>query len=211
MINSKFPSRIWLLAGVLATVVSGADSPAWAQSAARRTTSAKPATATGQAPVALNKVLVFSKTAGYRHASINVGKVALMKLGQANGFAVDTTEDAGKFTENNLKQYSAVIWLSTTGNVLNEAQQAQFERYIQAGGGYMGIHAAADTEYDWPWYNQLAGAYFLNHPKQQNAEIAIIDKSHPSTKMLPECLETVRRVVQLQKHFARHKSAGQAG
>ncbi len=71
----------------------------------------------------------------------------------------------------------------------------QFERYIQAGGGYMGIHAAADTEYDWPWYNQLAGAYFLNHPKQQNAEIDIIDKSHPATKMLPDRLETVRRVV----------------
>ena len=186
MFNSKFPSRLWLLAGMLATVASGAANPAWAQAAARRTTPAKPATASGQASAALNKVLVFSKTAGYRHASINVGKLALMKLGQANGFAVDTTEDAGKFTENNLKQYSAVIWLSTTGNVLDEAQQAQFQRYIQAGGGYMGIHAAADTEYDWPWYNQLAGAYFLNHPKQQNAEIDIIDKSHPATKMLPD-------------------------
>ncbi|WP_020606666.1 ThuA domain-containing protein [Spirosoma spitsbergense] len=186
MINSKFPSRLWLLAGVLATVVSGADNPVWAQTSARRTTPAKPATASGQAPVALNKVLVFSKTAGYRHKSIEVGKLAIMKLGKENGFAVDTTENAGKFTENNLKQYSAVIWLSTTGNVLDEAQQAQFERYIQAGGGYMGIHAAADTEYDWPWYNQLAGAYFLNHPKQQNAEIDIIDKSHPATKMLPD-------------------------
>jgi cytochrome c len=186
MINIKFPSRLWLLAGVLATVVSGADNSAWAQTAARRTTRAKPAMASGQAPVALNKVLVFSKTAGFRHKSIGVGKLAIMKLGQENGFAVDTTEDAGKFTENNLKQYGAVIWLSTTGNVLDEAQQAQFERYIQAGGGYMGIHAAADTEYDWPWYNQLAGAYFLNHPKQQNAEIDIIDKSHPATKMLPD-------------------------
>ncbi len=122
MINSKFSSRLWLLAGVLATVVSGADSPAWSQTAARRTTPAK--SVTGQAPLALNKVLVFSKTAGYRHASINVGKLAIMKLGKENGFAVDTTEDAGKFTENNLKQYSAVIWLSTTGNVLDEAQQA---------------------------------------------------------------------------------------
>ena len=186
MNNFKLTSRLWLLAGVLTTCIPGLIQTASAQTAARRNAPAKSAMATGQAPLALNRVLVFSKTAGYRHASIKVGKLAIMKLGQENGFAVDTTEDAGKFTENNLKQYSAVIWLSTTGNVLDEAQQAQFQRYIQAGGGYMGIHAAADTEYDWPWYNQLAGAYFLNHPKQQNAEIDIIDKSHPATKMLPD-------------------------
>ncbi|MFD2936685.1 ThuA domain-containing protein [Spirosoma flavum] len=186
MKNLWLPSRALLLAGVLATAVSGITMSAEAQTTAKRTIATKSAMTSAENPVALNRVLVFSRTKGYRHGSIPAGKVAIMKLGQENGFAVDTTEDATKFTEANLKKYSAVIWLSTTGDVLDDAQQASFERYIQAGGGFVGIHAAADTEYDWPWYNELIGAYFLNHPKQQNAEIDIIDKNHPSTKMLPD-------------------------
>lgn len=186
MKNLRLPSRAWLLTGVLATTLLSTDTPGWAQTMAKRSTASKPAAAVSENPAALNRVLVFSKTKGFRHASIPAGKMAIMKLGKENGFAVDTTEDAGKFTEANLKQYGAVVWLSTTGNVLDDAQQAAFERYIQAGGGFAGIHAAADTEYDWPWYNQLVGAYFLNHPKQQNAEIVIVDKNHPSTKMLPD-------------------------
>ena len=187
----QFPSHALLLAGVLAMFVPG-TTPAQAQTAPKQVTkrtvqqAVDRKTASDEKPMALNRVLVFSRTKGYRHASIPVGKVAIMKLGQENGFAVDTTENADKFTEANLKQYSAVIWLSTTGDALNDAQQAAFERYIQSGGGYVGIHAAADTEYDWPWYNQLAGAYFLHHPKQQSADIEITDKSHPSTKMLPD-------------------------
>ncbi len=132
------------------------------------------------------RILVFSKTAGFRHASIPAGKLALMKLGSENGFAVDTTENSDAFQEANLKKYNAVVFLSTTGTILDAAQKAAFERYIQSGGGYVGIHAAADTEYDWPWYNQLVGAYFLSHPKQQNAEIEVLDQNHPSTKMLPK-------------------------
>jgi glucose/arabinose dehydrogenase/cytochrome c551/c552/type 1 glutamine amidotransferase len=130
------------------------------------------------------RVLVFSKTAGYRHASIEVGKLAIMKLGQENGFLVDTTEDAAYFNEDSLKNYSAVIFLSTTGNVLNAAQEAAFERYIQAGGGYVGVHSATDTEYDWGWYGRLAGAYFLSHPAQQEAKFIIVDSTHISTKHL---------------------------
>src|SRR5688572_16238444 len=80
------------------------------------------------------RILVFSKTAGYRHASIDVGKLAVMKLGQENGFLVDTTENADYFNEDSLANYSAIIFLNTTGNVLNAAQEAAFERYIQAGG-----------------------------------------------------------------------------
>ncbi|GAB3704257.1 hypothetical protein GCM10027592_35390 [Spirosoma flavus] len=183
MKNLRLPSRVLMLTGALAMATAGTSETALAQTMAKRTTAASSSAA---APLALNRVLVFSKTKGFRHSSIPAGKMALMKLGKENGFAVDTTEDASKFTEANLKQYGAVIWLSTTGNVLDDAQQAAFERYIQAGGGYVGIHAAADTEYDWPWYNKLVGAYFLSHPKQQNAEIEIVDKSHPSTKMLPD-------------------------
>lgn len=132
------------------------------------------------------RILVFSKTAGYRHASIKEGKLALMKLGRENGFQVDTTENENYFNEDSLKKYSAIVFLSTTGNVLNSPQQINFERYIQAGGGYIGIHAAADTEYDWPWYGKLAGAYFMSHPKIQEANLNIRNKNHISTKHLPE-------------------------
>jgi uncharacterized protein len=131
-------------------------------------------------------VLVFSKTKGFRHQSIPSGRVAIMLMGQQNGFKVDTTENAAMFTYDNLKKYKAVVFLSTTGNCLDDTQQAEFEKYIRAGGGYVGVHAAADTEYDWPWYNQLVGAYFLSHPKQQNADVVVHNHSHPSTTMLPD-------------------------
>ena len=88
-----------------------------------------------------------------------------------------------------LARTAAVIWLSTTMNVLNEVEQADFERYIQAGGGYVGIHAAADTEYDWAWYGELVGGYFNGHPNNPNvrsAELELLDSTHISTKMLPK-------------------------
>ena len=116
------------------------------------------------------RVLVFSKTKGYRHESITAGKAALQKLGAEKGFAVDTTEMAEDFTEENLKKYQAVVFLSTTMDVLDDAQQNVFKRFIQGGGGFVGIHAAADTEYDWWWYGKLVGAYFKSHPKTQEAK-----------------------------------------
>lgn len=135
------------------------------------------------------RVLVFSKTAGYRHSSIDTGKLALLKLGASNKFIVDTTEDAAKFTEANLKKYAAVVFLNTTGNVLNANQEAAFERFIQAGGGFAGIHSATDTEYDWIWYARLVGANFLSHPKIQPAKIIVTDKENPATKHLPAVWE----------------------
>lgn len=134
-------------------------------------------------------VLVFSRTKGYYHESIPSGIAAIQKLGSENGFQVDTTKDASKFTTANLKQYSAIIFLSTTQDVLNEEQQAAMEGYIRGGGGFVGVHAAADTEYDWPWYNKLVGAYFKSHPNDPNvrkATVNVIDKDHPSTENLPE-------------------------
>ena len=104
--------------------------------------------------------LVFSKTAAFRHDSIPAAVAAIEALGAEHGFTVTATEDAAAFTDQNLAQYEAVIWLSTTGDVLNDEQQAAFERYIQGGGGFAGIHAASDTEYDWAWYGGLVGAYF---------------------------------------------------
>ncbi|WP_405146382.1 ThuA domain-containing protein [Sphaerisporangium sp. NBC_01403] len=132
------------------------------------------------------KVLVFSKTTGFRHDSIPNGIAAIQKLGQENGFGVDATEDSTKFTDENLAQYQAVIWLSTTGDPLNtQDQRDAFERYIQRGGGYAGIHAAADTHYSWSWYGKLVGAYFKSHPAIQNATVKVEDPAHPSTKHLP--------------------------
>lgn len=135
------------------------------------------------------KILVFAKTAAFRHASIPKGKEALLLLGKQNNIQVDTTEDASFFTASKLKQYDAVVFLSTTGNILNDEQQKAFEDFIKSGKGFVGIHAAADTEYDWPWYNKLVGAYFLSHPKQQKAKLTITDHKHASTKHLPTTWE----------------------
>lgn len=139
------------------------------------------------------KVLVFSKTAGFYHESIPDGIAAIQKLGAENGFDVDTTTNAELFNEENLKQYAAVIWLSTTGDVLNHYQEADFERYIQAGGGFVGIHAASDTEYHWGWYNRLVGGYFSYHPgigdpypNVQEGTLNVTDRKHQSTRFLPE-------------------------
>lgn len=134
------------------------------------------------------RVLVFSKTMGFRHASITAGKIAVAKLGAENSFGVDTTENAALFTDANLKKYSAVIFLNTTGNVLNDAQQVAFERYIQAGGGFVGVHAAADCEYDWPWYGQLVGGYFDGHPSNPNVqegEAYVTNANHASMVGFP--------------------------
>ncbi|MEQ9263748.1 MAG: ThuA domain-containing protein, partial [Balneolaceae bacterium] len=123
------------------------------------------------------KVLVFSKTEGFRHSSIPNGIAAIQQLGLDNGFEVDATEDASMFTLENLLQYDAVIFLSTTGNVLNEEQQAAFEAYISRGKGFVGIHAASDTEYNWEWYGGLVGAYFESHPPgTPTATIEVADK-----------------------------------
>ena len=141
------------------------------------------------APVAVTpspRILVFTKTAGYYHESIPTGAAAIMKLGKENNFLVDSTPNANVFVEDSLKNYSAVVFLSTTMNVLNSDQQVAIQRFIQAGGGFVGIHAAADTEYDWPWYNQLLGAYFASHPRQQKAFIDVKDKNHIASSFLPD-------------------------
>lgn len=139
------------------------------------------------------KILVFSKTAGFQHQSIPAGIQAIKQLGADNGFEVDTTTNANMFTEDSLAQYSAVVFLSTTGDVLNHYQEADFERYIQSGGGYVGIHAAADTEYHWGWYGKMVGGYFSDHPgindphpNVQEGVLTVEDASHSSTEFLPE-------------------------
>lgn len=135
------------------------------------------------------KVLVFSKTAGFHHGSIPKGIAAIQKLGAENKFGVDTTTNPALITAANLKQYAAVIFLNTTGNIFNDEQQTAFEQFIKNGGGFLGVHAATDTEYDWPWYGKLVGAYFNGHPDQQVATLHVTDKNNISTKHLPETWE----------------------
>ncbi|MFF3323610.1 ThuA domain-containing protein [Streptomyces sp. NPDC002889] len=135
------------------------------------------------------RVLVFSRTAGFRHDSIASGVAALKELGATSNITVDATEEAGQFTTSNLARYDAVVFLSTTGDVLNADQQKAFENYVATGGGYMGVHAAADTEYDWSFYGGLVGAYFQSHPHIQPATVRVEDHTHPATAHLDEAWE----------------------
>ncbi|MFH9262676.1 ThuA domain-containing protein [Streptomyces sp. NPDC017546] len=132
------------------------------------------------------RVLVFSKTAGFRHDSIPTGIAALKEIGKDTNITVDSTESAAQFTTSNLARYDAVAFLSTTGDVLNAEQQKAFENYVATGGGYVGIHAAADTEYDWEFYGGLVGAYFDSHPQIQPATVRVEDHDHPATAHLDE-------------------------
>jgi type 1 glutamine amidotransferase len=158
--------RLWLVLSIVAigTLVSGAAGSPRAQ-----------------AP----RVLVFTKTTGFRHASIPVALRAVRQLAERSGLAVDATEDARKFTPGNLARYRAVVFLLTSGDVLDDAQQAAFERYIRTGGGYAGVHSAADTEPDWDWYGRLLGTHFRTHPQIQQAVIGVASRTHPSTVGLP--------------------------
>ncbi|MER7892405.1 ThuA domain-containing protein [Micromonospora sp. NPDC094482] len=146
------------------------------------TTPATPASA-ADAPY---DVLVFSKTAGFRHDSIAVGTQAIRDLGAANNFTVTATEDAAQFTTANLARFETVVFLNTTGDVLNATQQTAFESYIGGGGGYVGVHAAADTEYGWSFYGNLVGAYFASHPAIQQANVKVENRAHAATAHLPQ-------------------------
>jgi type 1 glutamine amidotransferase len=118
--------------------------------------------------------LIFSKTAAFRHTEcIPQGTVAIAQMAARRGFEVDATENAAAFTDENLANYDVVIFLCTTGDVLDATQQSAFERYIRAGGGYAGIHSASDTEYDWAWYGGLVGAYFRDHPGSVNPQFQV--------------------------------------
>jgi type 1 glutamine amidotransferase len=124
--------------------------------------------------------LIFSKTAAFRHTEcIPQGTVAIAQMAAHRGFEVDATENAALFTDANLAKYDVVIFLCTTGDVLNAAQQAAFERFIKAGGGYAGIHSASDTEYDWAWYGGLNAQF-------QVATMNVEDRHTPATRRLGE-------------------------
>ena len=131
------------------------------------------------------RVLVFTKSKEHRHESIPAGIAAIKELGKDFGFEVQTTENDKVFTSNNLKKFKAVIFLLTTGNVLNSEEEKAFEGYIHSGGGFVAIHSACGTQKDWPWYGRLLGALFNGHSKPQNARVRLRDDKSPSTAVLP--------------------------
>ncbi len=134
---------------------------------------------------AVPRVLVFSKTKGWRHDCIPAGKIALEKLGVENRFRTTFSEDASIMNPDSLKQFAAVVFFCTTLDILDNTQQAAFEKYIQSGKGFVGIHAAADTEYDWAWYNKLVGAQFAGHPQgTPTATVQVVDRNFIANKHL---------------------------
>ncbi len=136
--------------------------------------------------VPARSILVFSKTTGFRHDSIPIGRETILAISEERGWTATFTEDTAIFTPSGLKAFDAVVFLSTTGKGLFDAkQQKALIGFIHNGGGFVGIHAAADCEYDWPWYGKLVGAFFLQHPAQQDAVVRIEDTSNPSTSFLP--------------------------
>jgi type 1 glutamine amidotransferase len=143
----------------------------------------------GQVPpspeAARPRVLLFSRTTGFRHDAIPVAGSAIARLGHDHGFSVDLTEDPAIFDDTSLGGYAAVVFLLTTGDVLDAGGRAAFERYVRSGGGYVGVHSASDTEYGWSWYGGLVGAYFAGHPAIQPAVVRVEDATHPSTASLP--------------------------
>lgn len=131
-----------------------------------------------------SRLLVFSKTTGFRHDSIEAGVRALEEIGAEHGFVAEATEDSSAFAPEELAAYDAVAFLSTSGEVFDDHQRAALEGYVRGGGGYVGIHAASTTEYGWPFYGELAGARFTDHPKVQPAAMTVEDPDHPSTAHL---------------------------
>jgi Trehalose utilisation len=152
------------------------------------------------------RILVFTKTAAFRHASIPAGVRAVRELGERNRLVVDATENSGAFTPTNLARYDAVVFLLTTGDVLTGPQQATFERFFRAGGGFVGVHSAADTEYGWEWYGRLLGTRFRNHPQIQRGAMRVVDRRHPFKCGSAQDMDTCGRVVQLHTKSAQHRA-----
>ncbi|AXI99556.1 cytochrome c/hypothetical protein [Cyclonatronum proteinivorum] len=139
---------------------------------------------------ATDRLLVYTKTSGWRHDSIEAGVEAVKRLGSDNGFSVKHTEDPAYFSPDNLSRYQAVLFLNTTEDVFSRDDQRQaFKAFIQNGGGFAGVHSATDTEYEWPWFGELVGARFSNHPNNPNvrqAVLEVVNRNHPATRPLPE-------------------------
>jgi len=134
------------------------------------------------------RVLVYTRTTDYRHDSIPDAVTAVRGLGEVHGFEVDATEDPGVL-ESPLDAYAVVVFLSTSGEVLTPRGRTRLEARLRAGGGFVGVHAAACTEYDWPYYGGMLGARFARHPAYQPGKAVVEDRGHPVTRHLPAVWE----------------------
>ena len=174
-----------LVAAVLMLAAVRIYAAASARDQHARPASASASAAQGSPDAVRPRVLIFTRTAGYRHASIPHGIRAMReRLGAA--WVVEHSEDPSIFTREGLAPYRVIVFLSTTGDVLDDAQQQALTEWVLAGGGWIGIHAAADTEQQWPWYgDQLCCARFVAHPDVQTSTVVVEDREHPSTFMLP--------------------------
>ncbi len=132
------------------------------------------------------KALLFTKTDGFHHESIHEGVTAIKMLASRNNFTVDWQENASVFNNKDLESYSVIIFLNTTGNILTDEQQAAFEKFIKSGKGFVGIHSASDTEYDWAWYTKMVGMMFKIHPQQQTAYLKLEDANFPGMERFPK-------------------------
>ena len=133
------------------------------------------------------RILVFTRNGeGYVHDNIDKSVEVLKEIGKANGFVVDATDDASVFTEKNLASYDALIFSNTNNETFETDQQKlAFQRYIQAGGRWMGIHSASGSERQWPWFWKMLGGKFKRHPPLQPFDVINIDPDHPSVKGIP--------------------------
>ena len=134
------------------------------------------------------KVFLFTKTAGWHHESIQEGVIAFKKMAERNNFDVDWQENTDFITEANLAKYQVIVFLNTTGDVLNDEQQKVVEKFIQSGKGFVGIHSASDTEYKWEWYTKMVGMMFKIHPLQQTAYLNVVDSNFPGMERFPKRL-----------------------
>ena len=126
-------------------------------------------------------VLILTRTEGFRHGSIERGRVALHSLAESRGLRVTLDDETTPLTADWLSLFDAVVFLSVTGDALSDDEQAAFEAWFRQGKGFVGIHAAADCEYGWPWYGGLVGAWFERHPAPQHASLTVVDPRHPAT------------------------------
>ncbi|MFT7559836.1 MAG: type 1 glutamine amidotransferase [Flavobacteriales bacterium] len=134
------------------------------------------------------KVFLFSKTDGWHHKSQHAAVDAIQKLGKKHHFQVDWHESSWRINDEALAEYDAIIFLLTTGNILNDAEQAAMERFIQSGKGFVGIHSASDTEYEWDWYTKMVGRTFHIHPEIQTARMSVMDRKFPGFERMPDHL-----------------------
>ena len=131
------------------------------------------------------RVLVFTRTEGFHHASIPAAVAAVRAIGRSRGFSVTVTTRPGAFTDASLRRFRAVVFLLTSGDVLDPPQEAALQRYVEGGGGFVGVHSAANTETHWPFFGRLLGARFRGHPAVQAATVVVTDGAHPATRGLP--------------------------